>query len=618
MKKKDRVKRSGAGTGARSEAAPRDPIPTHADLVVVGGGPHAVALVTRILTRGEVLTDANGPLTGYRKSPKDVRRHLFRTPVDESLKRSIVVIDKSGGWMLNWQRQYRAFGIEHLRSPESLHPDPYDHSALRVWANQVKLEKDQFVDMKVLSQKRKPTDGNGRGRRRGGGTSLGVGHFRGPFTLPTVDVFAEFSSHLIDAAYGLGPLLREGEVTGMTPLAGTLRGRGRDEKEDVASTDDRGDSDGDTGGGEVSAFELTVSLPDGGTTRITAGTVVMARGPTSRRRIPDWAKPFFHDTTTESTSTASPNHRGPRVSRSSCSARGPPRFAIAHAWDIIGSNATIGLTSRKQAASSAHEQAVAPTDRVLVVGGGLTSAHLVVLLANRGVKDITLIFRGPRKVKNFDLPLPWFGDDRWDKRREFESASWPERLRALKEERDGGSLTPELDAKIRALETKGVCVVREYTEVRAASWIDHNNADPNPHPDERGDCTVGGDGGGGHFEICLDDDTGLRVERIWLATGSLSGVEDDPLFERVLAKHPVAVRNGFPELTRTLRWSKNVPLYLMGGLAAMQLGPDAVNLAGGLRGALRISDEVKQRMLELRPSAARTNAGTATSIESDC
>ena len=62
--------------------------------------------------------------------------------------------------MLNWQRQYRAFGIEHLRSPESLHPDPYDHSALRVWANQVKLEKDQFVDMKVLSERRKPTTQN--------------------------------------------------------------------------------------------------------------------------------------------------------------------------------------------------------------------------------------------------------------------------------------------------------------------------------------------------------------------------------------------------------------------------------------------------------------------------
>ena len=286
-----------------------------------------------------------------------------------------------------------------------------------------------------------------------------------------------------------------------------------------------------------------------------------------------------------------------------CSRTAP--LAIAHAWDIIGSNATIGLTSRKQAASSAHEQAVAPTDRVLVVGGGLTSAHLVVLLANRGVKDITLIFRGPRKVKNFDLPLPWFGDDRWVKRREFESASWPEKLRALKEERDGGSLTPELDAKIRALEAKGVCVVREHTEVRAARGSIITHADPNPHPDERG-LTVGGDGGAcGHFEVFLDDDTDLRAERIWLATGSLPGVEDDPLFERLLAEHPVSVRNGFPELTRTLRWSRDVPLYLMGGLAALQLGPDAVNLAGGLRGALRVSDELKQRMLELRSARAR-------------
>ena len=617
--KKDRVKRTGAS--AVSEAAARDPLPAHADLVIVGGGPHAVALVTRLLTRGEVLADANGPLYGYRKSPKEVRRHLFHTPVDESLKRSIVVIDKSGGWMLNWQRQYRAFGIKHLRSPESLHPDPYDHSALRVFATDRKLEADQFVEMKELN---KTTTGNGRGRRRGGGTSLGIGHFRGPFTLPSVDVFAEFSSHLIDAAYGLGPLLREGEVTGMIPLVGvpSLVGSGRDEEEvgEATSTDDCGDGGG---GGEVSGFELTVSLPDGGTTRMTAGTVVMARGPTARRRIPDWAKPFFHDTAAEST-TSNPNSREPRASRSSSSSSssgGPPRFSIAHAWDIIGSNATTGLTSRKQAASSPHESAIAPTDRCLVVGGGLTSAHLVVLLANRGVKDITLIFRGPRKVKNFDLPLPWFGDDRWVKRREFESASWPEKLRALKEERDGGSLTPELDAKIRALEAKGVCVVREHTEVRAASWIDgpadhHHHHNPNPDPDveQGGSCTAGA---GGHFEVFLDDDTDLRAERIWLATGSLPGVEDDPLFEQLLAEHPVSIRNGFPELTSTLRWSRDVPLYLMGGLAALQLGPDAVNLAGGLRGALRVSDELKQRMLELRSARADTRTTTSKSADQE-
>ena len=123
-------------------------IPSRVGLAVVGAGPHAAALVMRLLTRGKVLSDANGPLEGYRNSPKDVRDHLYKTPVDEFLKGSIVVIDRSGGWMLNWQRQYQAFGIKHLRSPESLHPDPYDHSALSVFAQKCKIE-NQFVTFEI-------------------------------------------------------------------------------------------------------------------------------------------------------------------------------------------------------------------------------------------------------------------------------------------------------------------------------------------------------------------------------------------------------------------------------------------------------------------------------------
>ena len=37
--------------------------------------------------------------------------------------------------MLNWQRAYNTLDIPHLRSPEGLHPDPYDHAALPVYAN---------------------------------------------------------------------------------------------------------------------------------------------------------------------------------------------------------------------------------------------------------------------------------------------------------------------------------------------------------------------------------------------------------------------------------------------------------------------------------------------------
>ena len=176
-----------------------------------------------------------------------------------------------------------------------------------------------------------------------------------------------------------------------------------------------------------------------------------------------------------------------------------------------------------QVPSSTFEDALTPTDRVVVIGGGLTSGHLVTVLAKAGVqcvatrtlffhlcaacsalyvacpsvcppveskvvprvpqccahffisvllcvsvrffsvlfcavltpnlphnallgahfRDIKLVLRGPRKIKQFDLTLPWFGDDRWKKRHQFETAAIPEKLEAIKGDRDGGSFTPE-------------------------------------------------------------------------------------------------------------------------------------------------------------------------------
>ena len=527
-------------------------IPSRVGLAVVGAGPHAAALVMRLLTRGKVLSDANGPLEGYRNSPKDVRDHLYKTPVDEFLKGSIVVIDRSGGWMLNWQRQYQAFGIKHLRSPESMHPDPYDHSALSVFAQKCKIE-NQFVTFEIAKseqetkkhlQVRGRANGPNRGNRNGGREN-----FRGPYRLPSVDMFAKFSSHLIERAYGLNPLLREGAVTALTKLPG----------------------------GSRSGFELTVLRPDGESTRITASNVVLARGPTAQRQVPEWARTLLNAAVS----------RKPVV----CPVCGdtiqaPPSMSIAHAWDIIDGNATVGLSPTHQSSYSPFVQAAVPGDRVVVVGGGLTSAHLVLLLAERGICDIKLILRGSRKVKNFDLSLPWFGNDRWVKRQEFENATTPEKLRVIVGERQGGSITPELHAKVQALEAEGICEVIEYAQVRSAVWIEQN------------DGFIFEAEGNGAWEIMLDNDIDLMADKIWLATGSQQGVETDPLLKDLFKTHPIPIHRGLPELLPTLRWSPDVPLYLMGGLGALQLGPDATNLAGALRGALRISAELKQQLNE--------------------
>ena len=155
----------------------------------------------------------------------------------------------------------------------------------------------------------------------------------------------------------------------------------------------------------------------------------------------------------------------------------------------------------------------------------------------RGVRDIKLLLRGARKVKNFDLYLPWFGDDRWAKRREFETASTPAKLRAIADARQGGSITPELDAKMRALEAEGICHVVEYTQVRSAAWVGPDDeaagggdrsggvgTELEEAADTQFYLELGADegkgAGGGYWEISLDDDTDCRAEKIWLATGS--------------------------------------------------------------------------------------------------
>ncbi len=73
------------------------------DIAVIGSGPHALTLITHILEKRKYLRDR------------------------------IRVFDPSGAWMSQWQRQFAAYEIPHLRSPAVHHPDPHPF-ALRGFA----------------------------------------------------------------------------------------------------------------------------------------------------------------------------------------------------------------------------------------------------------------------------------------------------------------------------------------------------------------------------------------------------------------------------------------------------------------------------------------------------
>jgi len=253
----------------------------------------------------------------------------------------------------------------------------------------------------------------------------------------------------------------------------------------------------------------------------------------------------------------------------------------------------VGALNSSYAATDAYKG-----DRVVVVGGGLSTAHLALKALKHGAEHCTLVLRDCRKSKQYDLDLEWMGSgSRISKLQEF--LTEPDlNLRAgmLKKARGGGSMTPEsimaMDAHVEA----GNLTLMEQTEVWDAVW------------------TTGASGTGeGHFRVDLSDNTMVTCDRLWCCTGSTINIKTDPFWGKLMEKHPIDVAsNGMPMITTDLQWKKGVNLWMLGPYAALQLGnaalnfptltltptpymypnpqlgPDALNLSGGRNGATRI------------------------------
>ncbi len=212
-----------------------------------------------------------------------------------------------------------------------------------------------------------------------------------------------------------------------------------------------------------------------------------------------------------------------------------------------------------------HAQAVRLPDlpmlageTVLIVGGGLTSAHLALGAIKRGAK-VLLLGRRPFKEKIFDAAPGWLGP-KYLKAFEAE-ADWHKRWQMIQQARDGGSFTPEAFTKLRKLSREGRIILYEQCEVTNAVWqkthwqVQCNNMAVH-------DC----------FEH-------QRIDRIWLATGTQLNIASQPILGEILAQYPIETVNGLPVLDQHLRWP-GCNLFLMGPWSALQVGPVARNLFG--------------------------------------
>ena len=85
-------------------------------------------------------------------------------------------------------------------------------------------------------------------------------------------------------------------------------------------------------------------------------------------------------------------------------------------------------------------------------------------------------------------------------------------------------------------------------------------------------------------------------DHICFATGIQTDFNTLPYLQTMIQKHPIKGFGGFPCVTEDLMWKDDVPLFLAGRLAALQLGPAAPNIGGAKVAAERIALAIEDRV----------------------
>jgi FAD-NAD(P)-binding len=191
-------------------------------------------------------------------------------------------------------------------------------------------------------------------------------------------------------------------------------------------------------------------------------------------------------------------------------------------------------------------------EKVLIIGGGLTSGHLAVGAISRGAK-VHLMIKRQLQEKLFDAEPGWLGPKYL--KGFFACSDYQERFKMIQQARNGGSITPGMGIQLRRQVRNGNLIIDENCQVIKAEWKQNS------------------------WLVECSNGSQHKYNRIWLSTGTKFDVKTEPLLKDVLAAYPINIVNGLPVLEENLRW-RGCELFIMGGLAALQVGPTARNLSG--------------------------------------
>ncbi|XP_061669853.1 uncharacterized protein zgc:113276 [Syngnathoides biaculeatus] len=564
------------------------------DVLIIGGGPHALTLASMLSpphsepnSNPAQLSDCPEPCTETprlesnpeictvrRKEEAEPTREkqLAESAVPEGLVRprvlSLQVVDTYGEWTSLWKSQFAALNIPHLRSHALVHTEPGDKEALQDFA----LNRDRSAELRSLPDRVRILDENaffndarlGKKERKRLNVSSNLKKSLA-FSLPSTNLSVDFFKDQVDR-YDLDKVLVKGTASRITVVTEDQQM----DREDCATEEET--SRTDRQGGRMRKKRVKhfqVHLEDGDV--LEARRVVMATGPTRAQmaNVPQWVANIEESFPEE---------------RLRHTVRLMHGFILKVALDFVPLGSCVVCEAGQ---------------RVAVVGGGLTSAHVVSVALEQGASHVTWLMRKHLQLKQFDVGDVESLVGRYSHvehgikmdgqaflRQFFSERSLHKRLAMIRRARKGGAVTPEAYIQLRPFILKGRVDVKTYCQVTEASWCYRNQA----------------------WRLSLSNGDHWTGDRIWLATGCKLDAKQDPLLSEVMKEFPIQVLDGWPCITESLEWAEGCPLYLMGQYTALQIGPHAVNLAGGQAASVRIAERILRRRddAELTESRAKS------------
>uniref|UniRef100_A0A3Q0R7D2 Zgc:113276 n=1 Tax=Amphilophus citrinellus TaxID=61819 RepID=A0A3Q0R7D2_AMPCI len=502
------------------------------DVLIIGSGPHALTLASLLSSNdwdpsSDVRHDSL--LSTSRSDPPESQ------PGTETSKRavspllSLRVVDTYGEWTALWESQFTALNITHLRSHSLVHTDPLNKKALQEFA----LKYERSAELHSLPEQVYILDENAffndmrLGKKEKKRLNINSGLKKSlSFSLPGAKLTVDFFKEQV-RRYKLDKVLLKGTVEHIMPVM-------EDEKEMKEE-----------------------NLKDEEEEETQAYQVVMATGPTRAQmaNIPSWVK---------SIGESYPEER---------------LLHTVHLMHHLKNFLVLLHTSQNIVMCESGQ-------RVMVVGGGLTSAHVVSIALQQGASQVTWVMRKHLQLKQFDVGDVESLVGRYSHvehgikmdgqaylRQFYNERSLHKRLAMIQRARKGGAVTPEAYTHLQPFIVNGEVDVKTYCQVSEASWCFRNQA----------------------WSLSLTTGEHWTGDMIWIATGCKLDVKQDPLLSEVMKEFPIQVIDGWPCITESLQWTEGCPLYLMGQYTALQVGPHAVNLAGGQAASMRIAKDIRCR-----------------------